>query len=69
MDELFRQILPSLGPFGVAGVLCWWIINNLQAALKEERAYSRELVKTMIETGQRSTQVLAELKAALKGGD
>lgn len=67
MDDFFMSVLPSLGPFGVAGALGWWVISNLQSALKDERAYNRELVKSLIESGQKATQVLAELKAAIKG--
>lgn len=79
MDEIFRQILPSLGAFAPAAVLAWWIINTQQKALAAKDAAYQEAIEAkdariekltdqVISLGTSTAQVLAELRAAMKGG-
>jgi hypothetical protein len=69
MNELFQSILPGLGAFGPFAVLAWWIINRQSRDIEAKDASYKELVKVLIAMGERSSQVMAELKAAIKGAD
>ena len=79
MDEFFSQFLPSLGAAGPFCALAWWIINTQQKALvAKEIAYAvalaakdariEKLTDQVISLGSSTAQVLAELRAAVKGG-
>lgn len=68
MDEIFKQMLPSLGAFAPAALLGFWIIRNLSDQLKAERERNNLLTDRVITSAQSTAQVLAELRAALKGG-
>jgi len=68
MDELISQILPSLGAFAPAAVLAFWIIRTQQRALEAKDARIETLTNQVISLGSSTAQVLAELRAAVKGG-
>ena len=67
MDELFKQILPSLGAFGPAAILGWWIINRLNKQIEDLQKRNDALTDRVFTLGTTTTQVLAELRASLKG--
>lgn len=69
IDDIFGGIVKDLGPYALAAVIMWLVIKYLMDALKEERAYTRDLVKGVMDANQRQTQVLAELTASIKGLD
>lgn len=68
MDEAFRQILPSLGAFAPVAFLGWWIINRLNKQIEELQKRNDSLTDRVFTLGQTTSQVLAELRASLKGG-
>lgn len=67
MDELISQLLPGLGAFGPCAVLGWWVINRLNKQIEELQKRNDLLTDRVFTMGQTTAQVLAELKAALKG--
>lgn len=66
-DDIIQQILPSFGAFAPFAILAWWIISNQAADIKSKDERYRELVEKVIDMGKQSSQVMAELKAAIKG--
>lgn len=69
MDEALSQILPSLGAFAPAAFLGYWIIKRLNSQIEELQKRNDLLTDRVFTLGQTTAQVLAELKASLKGGD
>lgn len=67
MDDILKQLLPSLGAFAPAAFLGWWIIRDQSRRLEAAETRNRDLTDKVIEASTRTAQVLAELKAALKG--
>lgn len=69
MDEALSQILPSLGAFAPVAFLGWWIINRLNKQIETLQARNDHLTDRVFTLGQSTAQVLAELRASLKGGN
>ncbi len=67
MDELVSQLLPSLGAFGPAAILGWWVINRLNKQIEYHQKRNDELTDKVFTLGASTAQVLAELRASLKG--
>jgi len=67
MDQIFQTILPSLGAFAPAAVLAWWIIRTQQRVIEQKDARIEKLTDQVISLGSSTAQVLAELRAAVKG--
>ena len=68
MDELLSQILPSLGAFAPAAILGWCVINRLNKQIEYHQKRNDELTDKVFTLGASTAQVLAELRASLKGG-
>ena len=68
MDDLLSQILPSLGAFAPAAILGWWVINRLNKQIEYHQKRNDELTDKVFTLGASTAQVLAELRASLKGG-
>lgn len=80
MDDasIFSQLAPSLGAFLPVCALGWWLINRLSkqiealqaqhvAERKEWTDRNNALTDRVFTMGQTTAQVLAELRASLKG--
>lgn len=67
-NELFKLFGPSLGAFGPCALLGWWVIRDQSRRLEAAETRNNALTDKVIEISERTTQVLAELKAAIKGG-
>ena len=68
MDDLLSQILPSLGAFAPVSFLGWWVINRLNKQIEDLQKRNDALTDRVFTLGQSTAQVLAELRAAVKGG-
>ena len=68
IEQLLSQILPSLGAFAPAAILGWYMISRQGKQIEDLQKRNDALTDRVFTLGQSTAQVLAELKAALKGG-
>lgn len=67
MDSAVTDIIKSLGPYAAFGFLALWIIRYLIQRNKELQDRNDQLADKLLVMGTTTTQVLAELRAQLKG--
>ena len=69
MDDMsiISQILPSLGAFAPVSILGWWLINRMNKQIEDLQKRNDALTDRVFTLGQSQVQVLAELRASLKG--
>lgn len=68
MDEIVTQILPGLGAFAPVAALGWLVINRMAKQIEALQARNDALTDRVFTLGTSTAQVLAELRAGLKGG-
>ena len=68
IEQLLSQILPSLGAFAPAALLGWYVINRQGKQIEYHQKRNDELTDKVFTLGASTAQVLAELRASLKGG-
>lgn len=67
-DSVITQLSPYLGAFTPVAVLGWWIIHRLNKQIEYHQKRNDELTDKVFTLGASTAQVLAELRASLKGG-
>lgn len=66
MEEILKSILPSLGAFGPAALLGWWVIKTQQGIIAAKDARIENLTNQVIALGTTTATVITELKNAIK---
>jgi hypothetical protein len=68
-QSIISQLLPSLGAFGPLAFFGWFVINRLYKQIEDLQKRNDALTDRVFTLGQSTAQVLAELRASLKGGN
>lgn len=66
MDELIKQLLPSLGAFAPVAVLGWWFLKTLREDLKQERDRNQELTDKLIALSDSTARTLSDLTNVIR---